>query len=705
MTKLFQYSYLTLALSSVFSVAYATENNSLDQIDIYETITSQSQLYSPNISYVGTKVATPLVRTPMGITVVTEKQIQDRNAQDIAQSLDYTSGLLSAYRGKNSMLEIMVRGIGNKSDGGGVPTYLNGIAYQGSYEMDPFFLESINVIKGPASVLYGQANPGGVVDIVSKKPTKKDRTLLQAKVGTDDYYQLGLDMDRKINDQLSLRVVGNLKRLDWKERFTRQQGGTIAPSLTWSPSQQTDWTISLFYQKNPKMGQRNFLMKEGTIESVNGSKLPYDFFVGDPNYHKLALEQYHLGSQFSHRFNENITFRQNLRYTKSDNDHRELLGWSYKGDTTYGRVARAFRDVYHEFGVDNQLETKFTTGSLNHTLLSGVEYKQFRYDSVGYHGQAPSIDWTNPVYGVTINPPDLLTSSVKVIKQTGIYLQDQISVGNVDFLLGGRYDVAHNRYDERYSMHGSPSEHKQRDYKFTWRTGAIYNFANGIAPYISYSTSFQPEIGVDSQNNVLKPTTAKQYEIGLKYQPNEHILFTTALYRILQHNLVTTDPNTREKTQTGETRTNGVEVALSADLTENISVIGSYAYTKRKVTQDKDPSNVGKKPWGVPYHQGSLWAKYAWHNGVLDGLDIGAGVRYMGTTQDRTNTIRVPHYTLYDMSVGYDLAKLSSSLKGATVQVNLNNLTNKKYVASCASGDTCFYGTERTVVATFNYQW
>lgn len=701
--KRFTLSILALSLFPYLAFAKEYENSTLDKIEVITQLIPQNELYSASISNIATKVATPLIRTPIDITVITEKQIQDRNAISISESLSYTSGLISNYRGQNSELEILVRGIGNKSDGGGVPTYLNGIAYQGSYEIDPFFLESINVIKGPSSVLYGQSNPGGIVDIVTKMPTGKDKNVLQAKVGTNDYYQLGVDVDRRLNDTLSFRLLGNLNRLDWKENYVRQKGGAIAPSLTWTPDDKTELTLYAFYQKKPKAGDRNFFMKESIIDGVNGSKAPYDFFISDPNFHKLSLEQWHIGYRLSHKFNESVSFRQNLRYNKSENILHNLVAWDpVPNKTEITRKARIFEDRWQEFGVDNYIESKFTTKALHHTLLTGFEYKQSRYDLLAYLGDAPSINWVSPSYGVNVEPPALQMSSLKSIKQGGIYVQDQIEVGNLDITLGGRYDHARSLFMDRKWN----EEQKQNDRKFTWRTGAIYNFSNGIAPYFSYSTSFQPEVGLDGNKKPLKPTTAEQYEVGIKYQPSETILLTAAIYRINQKNLVTYDPQTYDKLQTGKIRNKGLEASLTANVNENLSLIASYAYTNREVKENTDTSPIGKTPWGVPRHQGSLWTKYTWTKGFLDGLNIGAGVRYIGKTQgDPRNTFTVPHYTLYDASIGYNLAKISSALTDASLQLNIHNLTNKEYVSSCANAYSCFYGTGRSTVLTFNYQW
>lgn len=600
-TPLLKLSLISLSLFSTH--VFAEENEKLDKINVEEQLIPQNELYSANTGYVATKVTTPLIRTPMSVTVVTEKQIQDRNAQDIADSLSYTSSLLSSYRGHNNELEISVRGIGNKSAGGGVPTYINGTSYQGSYELDPFFLESINVIKGPSSVLYGQSNPGGIVDIVTKKPSGQNQNRVQFKIGTQDLYQLGADFDHKLNENVAVRLVGNIKRVSWKEHYVRQQGGTLAPSITLTPSENTKWTLYALYQNLPKAGDRNFLLKEGTIDSVNGQTVPYDFFASDPNFHKLSLKQWHFGSQFEHKFSDRLTFRQNIRYSKSRNILNNLVVWDpVPNQTEMIRKARTFDDRWYELGADQQLESTFRTGELNHTVLTGLEYKHSHYDLIAYLGNAPNINWENPVYGVSVTPPTLSNSEEKTLKQLGVYAQDQIELGNLDLLFGLRYDRAKNRTLDRLYT----SDQRQTDHKLTWRGGAIYNFANGVAPYISYSTSFQPEAGLDASRQPLKPTTAEQYEAGVKYQPIETVLMTTALFHIKQKNLVTYDPQTRDKHQSGEVVTKGVEASLAVNFSRNISLIASYAYINKQVKKDDNSALIGTTPWGVPRHQASL---------------------------------------------------------------------------------------------------
>ncbi|GAB1658306.1 TonB-dependent siderophore receptor [Mannheimia haemolytica] len=688
--KKYSLSLITLAIVAPQVLAETTSQAELNAIEVKEKLAATTG-YIPVYTTVGTKTLTSLARTPFSINVVSDDLMHDQAVRSVTDSVAYTSGMMGGYRGNNSLIEISIRGIGNKSDGSTIPTYLNGSRYQTAFEIDPFFLESINVIKGPNSILYGQANPGGVMDIITKKAGSNPHRHLQFVVGNHQRYQIGLDIEENLSNTLSARLIGQLERTNWNTQFVKEKGGAFAPSILWKPTTNTELNVYAYYAKKPKAGDRNFLPKEGTINSVNGKKLPYDMFLSDLNYHGLKAEQMQVGYNFSHKFTPNLTFRQNASYHNGEENFKNLVYWGDVG-SVLERRARRWDIKTQEINLDNQLEWVFSTANINHTLLAGIDYKRVRKDLDNYMGIAPDFDWQNPVYGVTVTEPSLFSSEVKHLKQLGVYLQDQIEIGNFDFLLGGRYDRAKNSNQDRLN---SKTENNQEG-KFTWRTGVVYNFENGIAPYISYSTSFVPSAEKDAQGNFLKPTTAGQWEVGMKYQPTQDTLLTLAGFKITQKDLANYQWQTRSYEQIGEVQTKGIEVSLNQQLSDKFSIAASYAYLKKEITADKDGTTIGKTQWGVPRHQASLWAKYKF----FDKLTAGVGVRYMGTTfGDNQNTFTVPAYTLYDMMLAYDF------MPNLNLQLNAQNLTNKKYVASCANNFSCFYGKDRNLSATLNYHF
>ncbi len=690
MQKKYSLSLITLAILVPY-VSANTSNNSaeLDTIVVKEKLAATTG-YIPVYTTVGTKTITSLARTPFSINVVSADLMKEQSIRSVTDAVAYTSGMVGGYRGNNPLIEISIRGIGNKSDGGTIPTYLNGSRYQTAYEIDPFFLDSINVIKGPNSILYGQANPGGVMDIITKKATGSPHHHLQFVVGNHHRYQAGIDIEDNLSNSFSTRLIAQLERANWNTQFVKEKGGAFSPSALWKPNENTELNIYGYYARKPKAGDRNFLPQAGVIEPVNGQKLPYDIFLSDPNYHALKVEQMQLGYNFSHKFQPNLSFTQNASYHQGEENFKNLVYWYVASGSDLVRKARKWDIKTQEVNLDNQLKFTFDTANIAHTLLSGIDYKKVREDSTVYLGDAPNFDWQHPVYGVSVNAPAIQSTDLKHLKQMGVYLQDQMEISNVDVLLSGRYDKAKNTLFNRLTN----KRESNTEGKFTWRAGAIYNFENGVAPYVSYSTSFVPSAEKDAQGHFLKPSTANQWEVGMKYQPSQDTLLTLSGFKINQKELANYQWQTRSYEQIGKIETKGIEASLNQQITGKFSITASYAYLKKKIVADKDGSTLGKTQWGIPRHQASLWAKYKFFN----KLTVGAGVRYMGTTfGDNANTFTVPAYTLYDMLISYDF------MPNLNVQFNVQNLTNKKYIASCAND--CFYGKDRYLSATLNYHF
>ena len=679
-----------ISIALISTNLMAQESVQLDTITVKEKL-AQTTGYIPVYTTVGTKTVTSLARTPFSINVVSEKLMLDQAAPTVTDSLAYTTGAVGGYRGENTLIEMSIRGISNKSDGGTIPTYLNGSRYQTAYEIDPFFLESINVLKGPNSILYGQANPGGIVDIITKKAKGENHRQLQFTLGNHQRYQLGIDVEHAFNESLSARLVSQLEKTKWQSDYVKEQGGAISPSILWKPNENTELNLFAYYAKRPKAGDRNFLTYEGTIQPVDGQTVPYDFFASDPNYHHLSMEQLQIGYDFTHKLTENLKLHQIVSYHTGKDDLKNLIVWDSKG-SVLTRKARTFETKTQEWNADTQLQYNFNILNTAHTLLAGIDYKRVKEDGNGYLGNAPSIDWRNPVYGVNVSEPTIQFDELKSLKQLGGYLQDQMAWRNVDFLVGVRYDHAKTSNYNRLN----DSLKQVQNHELTWRTGAIYNFENGIAPYISYSTSFVPSMEQDSAGNTLKPTTANQWEVGIKYQPNQDLLFTLAGFKITQHDLANYKWQTHSYEQLGKVETKGVEVSLNQQISDKFAITASYAYLNKAIKADANSANIGKTQWGTPRHQASVWAKYQ----LFNPLSIAAGVRYMGSTfGDDANTYKVPRYTLYDMAIGYDINKATH------IQLNAQNLTTKKYVASCANKFSCFYGAERRLTATLTYQF
>lgn len=705
-------------------------------------------------SQTATKTDVAVRDVPNSVSVITRRHLDERAPQDLPSTLAYTSGISrSGYRGENSMVEASVRGVGGDLGGAGAPAYggtelphINGMRYYAHLEFNPYIVDHIDILKGPASVLYGQANPGGIINIQTKKPTGSNEHEAVLTLGNQGHKEAAIDIDRKATDNLDYRIVAAVKHNQWRVGENgKYQAYTFAPSVKWDNGQ-TRFTLSALYENVPKAGERNFLLRKGTVDAYSdGTRIAQDFFAGDPNFNGHHNRKLRLGYELEHRATDWLTLRQDLawgRYRNHMNVLAALEGARWTRDTPWGApglrtqainnglLGNGEKDIYREstvwdtkwreFQVDNKAIWKFDSGSLQHTLLTGLDFYYGKEDFARAEGTTQyGINSANPVYGVSILPYQTTSNRHTGIRQIGAYVHDQIKWGNLNLQIGGRYDHAKTTFRDPLA-YGNTSQDIS-DGKFTWRVGALYHLPRGFSPYFSHSTSFVPAIGIDNDGNALKPTTAAQTELGIKYQPSENLLLTASLFNIKQRNLSTYDYNSQVQrpdgswssgySTTGKARIRGAEIELQGDITPAWGLSGSYTYLDQKVLEaafdvTNNDTTVGKTHWGLPKHSASLWTDYRFQRGALRGLSIGTGVRYHGTTWGNNfNTFRVPSYTLWDMKMAYKLGESVPALRGATIQLNAHNLTNKQYVASCADDFACFYGTGRRVTASFAYRW
>jgi len=673
--------------------------------DIQEEGDGPVEGYVANRSRAGTKTDTPLIKTPQAVSVVPSQQIEDQDATTVSEALRYTAGVATEYRGSSNLHdEMYIRGFGY------VPRYVNGLEFGWSSlgQINPYLLERVEVLKGPSSILYGQTSPGGIVNLVTKRPTGETAREVELTTGLDARIGGNFDFQGTFDKAgvWSYRLVGTAERYDLEEDGLIREGFAVSPSIRWAPTDDTSLTLLTVFSHDPNGGFRNFREANGTLYKTSHGFIPNDFNVSDPDFEEYRRTQFQIGYEFEHRFNEVFQFRQNAAYNIIDTYHQTLT-WGALNDAT-GDISRrpsgGSTDL-NQFVIDNQLQSDFNTGRLEHTLLTGLDYKHSKRNYQWGFGDTTGLDinWMNPSYG---NLPDIsldlwTSDEVTTAWQLGLYAQDQIELGKLTVSLGGRYDWAGTEVDQ---FSGTDSSYY--DGAFSGRAGAIYNFDSGISPYLSYSTSFEPSLGTDHNDDPLEPVTAQQWEAGVKYAtPSGNFQIYAAAFHILQQNMETTDPVTNEIFQTGEIRSQGFEVEGHAQVTRNFSLVGSYTYTDTKITEDEDPDRVGLIVDRRPEHLANLWGRYEFDHGALNGLGLGLGVRYIGRSYDRNNDIVVPSATLLDAMASYDFGAVSNQLEGVKLQVNASNLLDKRYTSSCASAYACWYGPGRVVTAKLKYTW
>ena len=667
-----------------------------------ETALGPVKGYIASRSATGSKTDASLLETPQSVSVVTRDQIESQNAQAVPQTLRYTAGIEPESRGTLAGSADIIYGRGFIMD-----RYLNGLRLEGASgfitpQVDVFNLERVEVLRGPASVLYGAASPGGLVNLVSKMPTATPRYEFFLQGGTYNSFAGGIDVGGPVpgSDTLFYRLVGLARTADSQTDFNKSQRLSISPAVTWRPDSDTSITVLLNYQYDPHVGLYNFVPAAGSVLANPNGNIPRNFFAGDPNFNQYSRDQFSVGYLAERRLSSAFTVRQNFRYMTATGQLSQVLPAFLNADgRTLDRFNASTTEHLTTFSVDTQLESGFSTGPLQHRLLTGIDLRWNNFaQQLGLGFNVPSIDIYAPAYGVAVGPTDLVSSIQQYENQVGLYLQDQIRIAGLSLMLGLRQDWANATTTDQVLS----TTTTQADSRLSWRAGLVYTFDNGIAPYLSYSTSFQPTIGVGVGGTPFKPTTAEQFEAGVKFQPAGSKSFVMAsVYQITQQNMLTTDPsNILFQTQTGAIRSRGFELSGLLAPVDGLNVVGAFSYSSPVITQSNN-GDIGNMPAFVPNVTTSLWADYTIQTGSLRGFRFGGGFRNIGFTySDTTNTLKIPAYTLVDALVSYDLGGLSPKLDGVVAAVNATNVFDTRYVSECSNATNCLYGQGASVLAT-----
>lgn len=662
---------------------------------------------SPDDGYVakrasaGTKTDTPIIETPYSVSVVTREQIQAQQPKTVAQALRYTPGVNTELAGPQFVTDqLTIRGFQQGTGRmlrDGTRTFLPD--FLGWDAPEPYGLERIEVLRGASSVLYGASDPGGQINLVSKRPTTEALRQVQLQAGNHDYKQAAFDLGDKLDDEgvWSYRLTGLFREADAQAEHITNRREYLAPAISFRPDADTELTVLAEYQKQTG-NFANPLPAVGTEFRDPRGRLDRDTYVGDSAYDYMTNEKTSLGYVFERHLDETWTLRQNVRYSDYRQSSSEIAIFGAAG-SDYSRYNDQRKGDGRLFTMDNQVQANFATGAVEHTLLTGVDYNNGKFDQdQSLNFILETFDAFNPVYGQPLTfIPFSRTRYEQKLSQTGVYLQDQLKIDNWVFLLGGRYDWASNQKDDR-------TPQTQKDEKFSGRAGIVYLFDNGLAPYASYSESFLPVVGITADNSQLDPEVGKQYEVGLKYEPpGANSLYTLALFDLTKRNA--TENVAGFSRQEGEVRSQGVELEAKTEISKGFNLIGSYTWNDVEVKKS-ETGNKGNTPFRIPEHMASIWADYIVQGGLLEGLRLGGGARYVGSTfGDSANSFKVDSYSVVDALVAYPLGKLDASLDGLEVSLNATNLFDEKYVAGCFSTVGCQYGQQRTVYGTVTYNW
>ena len=630
-----------------------------------------------NEKFAGTKTETPLIETPQPITVITSDQFISQGAISVSDTVRYAAGVTANPYGRDTRVDgFIVRGINAVQFRDGMRDIFS---YYASIASDPYNFSRVEIVRGPASVLFGQGSIGGLVNLVSKTPDFETRGELRAVYGSYDRKEVMGDINLALSDTVAIRAVGRARDADTYVKHVPDDRVFFAPSVRWQPTPDTHITLLGLYQEDDGGSTSQFLPIIGTFRDNpnNPDQLDRFLFVGKPGWDRYDGRSLQGGGSVTQRFGENVQLNMKARYIDSDLTYFTHYTDSYSNPTdpyldAAGRMIGLYSDGsiarMNVFSTDNNLQFKFNTGgAIEHNLLVGVDYSWNKVRKRGGFGYEVIDLYDIDYNALTIPALDQYATSESQ-KQLGIYVQDQIRFfDRVSLVLGARRDRVTTSAGDK-------------DNATTFRAGIIGEIGAGFSPFFSYTESFLPIAG-------LEPQTGRQFEMGMKWQPDLNTLVTVTAFHIKESNRPITGPGS-VVTQSGELTTKGIEFEGSRTLPGDFELLVNYGYNK--LTSNDSPFFIF-----LPRHNASAWTAKTF--GMANGaqLRLGAGVVYTGKRNSvgPVWTIITPSNTTVD-----GLAEVT--WKNWSVSVNATNLLNNKFFASCLDRGDCFMGAPRNVMGT-----
>lgn len=747
-----------LMASTLTGVAHAGEAADADAVGSDQIIVTGLKERQTGV---GTKTDTPLMETPQTITVIDTAELIRRNALSINQALSYVAGVSPNQRGGmvTRYDQLILRGFAP-----GV--FLDGMRLiAGPYstpQIDFNRIDHLDVVKGPASVLYGNSTPGGLVNLASKMPEATPSGHFEFQAGNYNWLRAVGDINQPLDadGRLMARIVGGWQKGDGFTSGTFSERYHVSPMLTFAPDEATSFTLIAAYQRSPSGGGYSGVPAVGSVLPNPNGQLPRNINTGDPGYERYDHKAKSIAAMFRHEFNEHLAVRSNFRFQNNKLSYRQLYvgGFATTGtganrNSDFSTIIRGGGGADEDFDtltLDTSLNAKFDTGPFSHNVLAGIDYQRITGENVQQFNTGvtanpltsiPNLSLFAPVYGVGLPSLDLTQLSAAYVNgyskrdQVGVYLQDQIAIGRLQLIASGRYDW----YDQTSLNKKTNAITPLNQTAFTMRLGALYEFDFGVSPYFSYSESFEPQAGNTYLGVPFDPVTGNQYEAGVKFQPRgTNAIFTASVYELRRQKTPVGDPlagtggiPANSQVQIGETRVRGAEFEGRGEVRPGFDAVVALAYTDAIITQGTPaiaptatnsgtPSTTGTRQLGTPKWSGSAFLSYDLGRteiaGPLGGLTLGVGARYVGGSDGTTNysvingvttfqRFTTKSFTLVDALIAYDLGRASPSLEGFSLSVNAANLLNKRHVSACPFSNSCYFGASRTVIGSLRYDW
>ncbi len=679
------------SLLAMHAAAFAEEpTTNLEEIVVSDRGASAAPTsgYVAKTAATGTKTGRAVLETQRSVSVVTRDEIADRGAQTLGQALSTTAGVIGEPYGADPRFDSpSLRGFDMRN-----AQYLNGLRLMrsmGAPSYEVYGLESVEVLKGPASSLYGSGTPAGVINMVQKHAQFEDAYEAGTGLSIDGDAEVFLDANKVFSDTLAARVTGKLLKSEEDIDELTNKRGYLGLAARWSPSDATTLDFLVSFQKDSPISPAGIPY---ALTGTGNDKSLRELYAGDTSVDASDRRLSNIGYELTHEFDNGWVLDQSARFQTFDWDYTGFYVSGFTAPSTISRGVTFEDEETWTANLDTRISREFETGALAHNLLFGLDLRKHHNTPPTEFASSSPLDLANPTTAV-VGAPWYTKTDDLVLEQVGLYAQDELSFDQWRATLGLRRDWT----DQRGTSGATTID--QQDAATTGNAGLSYLFDNGLAPYVSYATSFDPEIGTDIDGNQLKPTTGEQWEVGLKYQPTAFEgLFAIALYDLRQDNVSVSviEGGLSGTRQVGQVKSRGLEIEGAAEIVMGWSVRAAYSYTDARQVG----SNDGKMPANTPQHLASLWVNYDFaEDTALEGLSLGGGLRYIGSRfGDNANVYELDPVTLVDLAAKYKVTDK------ATLSVNLNNLTDETYVANCGSFG-CYYGEGRSVAAKVAYTW
>ena len=672
----FNLSFLAFSVLAIMATAsHAQSESDLEQPSGNQlpTITTQAETdekpYAAKTASAVLRSDASLFETAQSISVITNQQIEQKQAKTVAEALDGVAGVTSGQYGRRGWDDFIIRGQISSSQ-----TYIDGLRVQASDNVlraeDISGLESIEVVKGPTSVGFGLALPGGLVNLTTKRPQAETSYKGALSYGSYGLKEGTFDINYAPNQSAkgAFRVVGRVSDQDDPTDYVYFKNQYIAPSYNFDLGDKDDLSVIASYQHREYIRQQGIPYSKGNYKNYSSS-----LFFGEPGY-GYDVDVYRIGANYAHYFDNDWTFKQNLAVTKTDTKGNAILA---SGRNTLPTIKRAINNQDKQdinYTLDNHLQRNFDFEKINYDVMVGVDMMRERSDYYRRTDTINSFNADNPVYGITSTKLGTPTQELTYSQYAGLYLRNTIKIDD-DWIIGlsGRHDWTQVEIDNVLKNTST----KNSDNAFTGSASVMYRINDMFAPYISYSTSFMPVTDAGENGTLLNPEEGKQAEVGVKFQAlDQRLQGYVAYYDLTRKNVTEADASGNFSIQTGEQVTKGFEAEMAAALTEQWNVAATYSYIPTaKITESVTASEIGKRSNHVPKNASSLSTQYYFSPDQF-GWNIGAGIRYQDsrTAQRSTDFVYLPSYTLVDVNAGYEAKSWAAGL-------SIKNLFDKEYLA------------------------